>query len=369
MPESADKQSHPMIREGRFWLVQLIVWSAFAALEISGAIESRQADGIEIVLNDIALKAMIPTSLGFTITSIFRFILLRVQHFDEKRFVAVAVGICLVGSVVYAIGHYEMKYLLGFHATSQLSEWRNWLSHAPSRLVILGGWTSVYVALTFISETVRNRSRMGELETAAAKARSEMLRYQVNPHLLFNALNTVSGHVLNKDTASADEAIQSLSDLLRFSLSDDEATSISLDQEIHRLRLYLAVEQTRFGETLKTDFSIPDELRAVELPPFLLQPLVENAMKHGISKSTEGGLIEVRAEKAGEDIHIIVRDEISKGSLDMETKPAPVSLGVGLKNVTERLAMFYGDAARLDIIEDTDQSFAVRVVLPAGMSA
>jgi len=350
----------------RFWLVQALVWSAFAVNKCLSTLEFQRTNGLDIDLHTAIVKALLTATLGFAITSAFRLLFMRVATGNERRFFAITVAACLVGSVVFAFTQYELKYILGLTHNNPLLAWRSWFGLAPSRLVVLGAWTSVYVSLTFASEAARHRARTRELETAAATARSEMLRYQVNPHLVFNALTTVSGHVLNKDMEAADRAIQSLSRLLRYSLSDGDATSITLEQEIERVRLYLDVERTRFGDKLKTEFDIPETLRSVRLPPLLLQPLVENAMKHGLGRSTEGGVIQIRAANSGDRTIILVRNVTAPTALGDadDSGEGRVSFGLGLKNVKERLTMFFEGDASLEVVERTDTTFAVELNFP-----
>jgi len=359
------KQLNTIPSGRRFWVAQFIFWGAFWALTVSQSIEFQRANDLMVIPARVTSMALMPAGLGFAITTAFRFIFIRVRHLDEKRFLIIAAVACLIGSVIFAIGHFELKHIFGIYETSQITDWRRWLHYAPSRFIILASWTTAFLYLLFSGETTRQRARLSELETAAAMARSEMLRYQVNPHLLFNALTTVSGHVLNDDMRSADTSIQSLSDLLRISLSDGEATSISLEQEISRLRLYLDVERTRFGDNLKTRFHIPEELKDVKLPPLLLQPLVENAMKHGISRSTKGGIITVDASQEGDIISITVRNEMPGDGLVEHGAAKEDSFGVGLKNVSERLDMFFDGETSFEIIENGNTSFAVKLTFTA----
>lgn len=361
---TTDKKAGNFLDGYRFWIIQIIVWSAFAILEIYQGIEFRRGNDLPIDMGELFKKSTYSTLPGFVVTSAFRLLFVRIVHWPERRFIAAAIIACVVGSLAFAIGQYWLKWLYGYVDQSPLGTWRHWLAFAPSRFVLLGVWTSVYVSIVFLSEAMHHRARTKELETAAAQARSEMLRYQVNPHLLFNALNTVSGHVLNKDLTSADKAIQSLSRLLRFSLSDGEAASINLEQEIFRVKLYLDVEQTRFGDELEIAFDIADEMKSVELPPLLLQPLVENAMKHGLSRSSKGGKVSIVAHAQGDDGVISVRNEIPENGFDENGGGKAVCFGLGLKNVEERLAMFFDGKTSLTVTENTKCAFAVELRFP-----
>ncbi|WDI30164.1 histidine kinase [Hyphococcus flavus] len=349
----------------RFWIAQLIFWTVFWAFDVLQGLEYRRLNELDPAVTATLLKSLMPTGLGLTITSCFRYLFVRIRHYDEKLFITVAFIACVLGSFIFAAGHYELKHIFGIYDSTQIFYWKKWGAYAPSRFIILAIWTGLFLYLLYAGEAARQRARLSELETAASRARSEMLRYQVNPHLLFNALNTVSGHVLNNDMQTADRAIQSLSDLLRCSLSDGDATSITLEQEIARVGLYLDVERTRFGDDLKTRFIIPDELKNIQLPPLLLQPLVENAMKHGLSRSAKGGEITVSARQHDGHTQIVVRNEIPENSLLDYSAEKPASFGVGLKNVAERLDMFFDGDTSLEITEDTKLAFSVVLTFPS----
>jgi len=128
----------------------------------------------------------------------------------------------------------------------------------------------------------------------------------------------------------------------------------------------LDVERTRFGDKLKTEFDIPETLRSVRLPPLLLQPLVENAMKHGLGRSTEGGVIQIRAANSGDRTIILVRNVTAPTALGDadDSGEGRVSFGLGLKNVKERLTMFFEGDASLEVVERTDTTFAVELNFP-----
>lgn len=352
------------LRAHAFWLAQIIAWTCFAALEVMNYADYAATSGVEPDFGEATLKALIPATLGLAVTSGAHAVLRRRRADTEAAFIATAIGLWLAGSAAFAIGHIEAKIAFGYHAAEPFTAWRSWLRNWPSKVVLLGGWTSVYVALTFARETARQRARLRELEATATRARSDMLRHQVNPHLLFNTLNTISAHVLNRDLGQADVAIQRLSDLLRANLSDADAACVTVEQEIERARLYLEVERTRFGDVLDVAINVPPELRAARVPPLLLQPLVENAMKHGVARCVDGGRITLSASRDGDRVRLEVRDELNGPRAELSRPQTPESFGLGLRNVRERLALHFNGEAALEVVAHEPTRFVVRLTFP-----
>jgi signal transduction histidine kinase len=181
-----------------------------------------------------------------------------------------------------------------------------------------------------------------EAQNMATAARLAALRYQLNPHFLFNTLNAVSSAVVNHRIEEAESMLSRLADFLRVTLAADPQAMIPLEDELETLHAYLAIEGERFRDRLGVKFVCPDRLMQAELPSFLLQPLVENAIKHGVSRTTRTVTLRVEAMQDGEDLVVIVEDD--GGGRPSETP----STGVGLVNVRQRLEVLYGPRGVLE---------------------
>jgi len=201
-------------------------------------------------------------------------------------------------------------------------------------------WAVLYVALSYATR-VRQAERSAALYRAAAQsAQLRALRYQINPHFLFNTLNSLSTLILRQRNADAERMIMNLAAFFRTSLTGDPTEDVTLAEEIRTQRLYLDIEQNRFPERLLVTIDVPPELEAAMVPGFILQPLVENAIKYGVSRSTNPVTIAIRARI--EDGMLVV-SVVDDGCPSTE---APSGTGVGLRNVTDRLAArFDGDAS------------------------
>src|SRR5690606_32395908 len=146
--------------------------------------------------------------------------------------------------------------------------------------------------------------QLSKLETQASTAQLAMLRYQLNPHFLFNTLNSISTLVLLKQTERANAMLSRLSSFLRYTLANEPTAQVTLEQEVETLKLYLEIEKMRFESRLRTHFTIDETVSKARLPSLLLQPLVENAIKYAVTPQEEGADISVEARLAGERVQI-----------------------------------------------------------------
>ena len=245
-------------------------------------------------------------------------------------------------------------------------------------LTLLGAWSALYYAINFFLQVEEQNDQLLRLENQATSAQLAMLRYQLNPHFLFNTLNSISTLVLLKQTEPANAMLSRLSSFLRYTLTNEPAGRVTLAQEIETLKLYLDIERMRFEDRLRTRFDIADEAREALLPSLLLQPLVENAIKYAVTPLEEGAEITVSAQLIGPVLRITVSDTgpgLQSAPDPIRLDPTrlsavnadtgdPVSTGVGLANIRDRLAQAYGEEQRFDIQDAPEGGFAVVIELP-----
>jgi len=180
-------------------------------------------------------------------------------------------------------------------------------------------------------------------QSVARNAKIKMLRYQLNPHFLCNTLNAINSLIECEFSEKAQKMTVQLSKFLRYSLDNNPDTKIALEFEITALNLYLEIEKTRFGERLKLDFKISDEAKLALIPSLLLQPIIENSMKHVIAKNEEGGTISLWADVIDEMLVLELSDTGSGTRVDGNKMKGKASRGVGLRNIDERLKVLYAD--------------------------
>ncbi len=202
-------------------------------------------------------------------------------------------------------------------------------------------WAIVVIALAYSRELGDRDRRIVEVEALAQRAQLRALRYQVNPHFLFNALNATAALVTARQNDRAEEMLANLADFLRASLETDPLDDIALGAELDYARLYLQIEQVRFSDRLRVQIDVPADLRGARVPSLILQPLFENAVKHAVSPATRLVTIRASARRTGDMLEVEVAD-------DGSGQGAPATgMGVGLANIAQRLAARFGDAAGL----------------------
>ena len=240
-------------------------------------------------------------------------------------------------------------------------------------LTLLGTWSALYYAINFFLQIEEQADRLERLEAQATGAQLAMLRYQLNPHFLFNTLNSISTLVLLKQTEPANAMLTRLSSFLRHTLISQPGGKVTLAQEVETLKLYLGIERMRFEERLRTEFDIEPAAAQACLPSMLLQPLVENAIKYAVSPQEEGARISLSARLVGNRLRIAVSDT-GPGLQQGQMRPSlplaltgdgqAVSTGVGLANIRNRLAQAYGDDHLFEIRTPPEGGFTVIIEIP-----
>ncbi|WP_051504414.1 sensor histidine kinase [Sphingomonas jaspsi] len=209
---------------------------------------------------------------------------------------------------------------------------------------LFAAWCAFFIAMTEQKRTRAAEARVAAAETAAHAAQVRALRYQVNPHFLFNTLNSLSSLVMSGRSDRAEDMLMALSTFFRTSLSIDPSADVSLAEEISLQRLYLDIEKVRFPERLKVSIDIPKELEDARVPALILQPLVENAIKYGVSTTTSQVDLIIRARPLdGGRMQLDVTNRIAgTDPATTPTRPTHEGTGTGLSNVCQRLAAHFG---------------------------
>lgn len=215
-----------------------------------------------------------------------------------------------------------------------------------------------YLLIEFVRARAAERRGL-ESQLMAREAQLRMLRSQIDPHFLFNSLNSISA-LTTIDGARAREMTLQLASFFRQSLGMEANTRVTLDEELVLMRHFLAIEQVRFGERLRVEETITAAAGACLVPPMIVQPLVENAIKHGISALTEGGAIRIEADCAGSQLRIVISNDIDADGTDS----GKTGTGVGLANVRQRLAGFYQHEAAVHWAA-RGEVFRVELSMPA----
>jgi hypothetical protein len=232
------------------------------------------------------------------------------------------------------------------------------------------GWSAFYLAYQAQAEALSAQRRVADAESAAQAAQVRALRYQVNPHFLFNTLNSLSSLVMTGRTDRAETMLLALSTFFRTSLSFDPGADVSLAEEIDLQRLYLDIEMARFPDRLTVEIDVPPDLEHARLPALLLQPIVENAIKYGVSKSRKAVLVRIAARRLADNrMSLEISNRLKNGGKDELPAATHEGTGLGLANVCQRLDARWGNRANCRYGPMTGGGYKVALTMPVEINA
>lgn len=281
-------------------------------------------------------------------------------HLISRTLIHIALSI--IFSALWAAGGTLLKLLLqpdsfkhgvGTYAVG----W--FMGTLPFGCAVYLGMVGVEHAIKYFTEARAREVQLARLAEQLTTARLSALKSQLNPHFLFNALNTITVLMREGDTAGATRVMEQLSDVLRLTLSRNNENEVTLEDEIELVRQYLEVERARFSDRLRPQFDIANDTLFAAVPSFALQHLVENAVRHGIARRSDAGRITIAAHREGDMLDLTVTDDgpgIADGAADAD--------GHGLANTRERLRTLYGDRASLEVRAAPGGGTSARMRIP-----
>ena len=279
--------------------------------------------------------------IGGMFTLPLRYLYRRVWEMAPWKLILTILGASyLVGTlwgVIQNFSYWEF-YKFGYRP----DEWIWYFRNTLGSFYIVLCWSGLYFGIKYYQMLQKEKQKALQAANMANEAQLKMLRYQLNPHFLFNTLNAISTLVLCQENKTANGMVTKLSDFLRYSLHTDPIKKVPLKQEIKALSLYLDIERIRFEDRLNVEWLIADEAKKALVPSLLLQPLIENAIKYAIAANTHGGLIRIVAKTFGPDLLLEVSDD-GPGLGSNNTNLDSNGEGVGIANTKERLFTLYDD--------------------------
>ncbi|MCK9540761.1 MAG: histidine kinase [Novosphingobium sp.] len=348
-----------------FWRLQLAGWSGAMLLRTMSSLANAQPLSFLVLV-------LIATITGFSISLVLAVIY---RQLITKRPLVTWGLTALVLPFAVALHAFIDAWVIGlYRSDSEAGFAQLFIGVFYLDATLLGAWTALYYAVNFFLQVEEQNDRLIRLETQATSAQLAMLRYQLNPHFLFNTLNSISTLVLLKQTEPANAMLSRLSSFLRYTLINEPSGRVTVAKEIETLKLYLDIERMRFEDRLRTTFRVDPATEALLLPSLLLQPLVENAIKYAVSPQESGAEITIATQLVGQMLRITVSDTgpgLQTSSADNRLSGVtfdggePVSTGVGLANIRDRLAQAYGDEHRFETVDPPEDGFAVVIEIPA----
>ncbi|WP_438729994.1 sensor histidine kinase [Parasphingorhabdus sp. DH2-15] len=345
-----------------FWNLQTAGWAGAMLLRVIPGVFNGQGFAF---LATIVTNTIIGYSISLVISVIFQTLINRRPIITWS----ISLAALIIATVIYATLDAWIVSL--FRQDSETPFTVLLLGVFFFDLMLLGAWSALYFAINYFLQVEEKADQLMRMENQATSAQLAMLRYQLNPHFLFNTLNSISTLVLLKETEPANAMLSRLSSFLRYTLVNEPSGRVTVAQEVETLKLYLDIEKMRFEERLRPVFDIDPQTSDAMLPSLLLQPLVENSIKYAVTPLEEGADIVVKTRLVGERLRITVSDTgPGLQDNDAQRKMAVKSTGVGLTNIRDRLAQAYGDDHRFEIRSKRDISgFAVLIDIPCERKA
>lgn len=323
-----------------YWVAQFSGWLAYCTL-VAVSIFTSNPEDIDL---DFFLSILAIVVFGIAVTHGQRYFFIKMGWLDRKLppLIPRLLISSFLSSVILTFILILYNRILLEEPTDDSIEFSRVLINVISLWILILFWNAIYFTYHFFQKS-RNQE-IANLELVASNREGELknLRSQLNPHFLFNSLNSIRA-LVDIEPAKAKKSITTLSSLLRQSLQFGRENLVTMEQEVGLAKSYLELEKIRFEERLNIEWNLEDSLNQFEIPPFSLQMLVENAIKHGISELKEGGDVIVKTFKSKDGVHLRVENS---GSLKHVS-----DLGVGIQNIKRRLQLQFGAGASFEIKE------------------
>jgi two-component system LytT family sensor kinase len=349
----------------RFWLCQLTGWTGYSLVTF-----------LSITLIDdlvswphighIVMSAILGMFTSWPLRSLYqRTFPLTLTH----RLIIASLALAVL-AFVWTI----LRVLVFAWLVDEPAVWREFNYWYFGSLFVFLSWTVLYYAVKYYELLTLEHQKLLEesalkneekyrrqvAESSARDAQLQMLRYQLNPHFLFNTLNAINALVKLKENNKAQDMIQGLSKFLRHSLDEEVGQNVRLDKELESLELYLNIEKTRFEDRLTLVFDIDPLARKALVPSLILQPLIENSMKYAIAASEEGGTVCVRACVLKDQLQL----EVTDSGPGMDTTTADQERGIGLRNTLDRLETLYGSDYTFETTNSKPSGLTILIRIP-----
>lgn len=333
-----------------YWICQIVGWQAYAVINIFAYYGINEYFDEKQIIGEVILRA----AVNIIITHFFRLLLIKKGwlRFKWQRLFPIISLFILIMTVFNFISLYAFTTLWDPESIpKELPDYFRWLIEP---YVIYTLWCIIYFTFHYFERY--NKSL--QYEVAINEFELNNLKTQLNPHFIFNALNSIRA-LVDEDPKKSKLAITQLSNILRNSLILDKKKLISFDDEIKTVKDYLELELVRYEERLHVIYNIAPESVDFNIPPMMIQTLVENGIKHGVSKLTEGGTIAIKTQVTNHTLEIEIRN-----SGQYKNKETNGEMGFGLQNTIKRLDLIYGDQASFSIQNENNETVLTQLVIP-----
>jgi two-component system LytT family sensor kinase len=345
-----------MLRKiSKYWLCQLIGWIAYAGINVFFylTLTTKKIDHFYLLI-------LIDILLGILVTHLMRMVIKEYKYLEKpipRQIISFGI-LTIIFAIVYACSDVGTEKLLDIKDTmsSDISLWNEIARNAISNFFIFFIWNLIYYTYHYIEYNRRQVLNTLKLQAVVKELELKTIKSHINPHFIFNALNSIRA-LVDENPPRARTAITELSNILRSSMKTEKLETVALENELDIVKDYLALEQMRFEERLKVEMNINEDTLEMPVPPMMLQTLVENAIKHGISKKESGGTIRIISDIKNNRHELIVQNS---GQLNGHINDE----GFGVKSTQDRLNLLYQGKATFTLINLNDDMVQSKITMP-----
>ena len=340
----------------RYWVFQLMGWGIFGLINLSFAFFFNRLD------QSLIYRVIFYVEIGILFSHIMRLILRKadvlMKSLQQQVIIFIFLTVIFAFFIASVVSPFEDICNVRFNVKGYKIAYRDLLyMNSGLFFTLLLIWNFIYFMYHFIMKSRKQQLDTIKLEALVKKLELETIKAHINPHFIFNSLNSIRA-LIDENPARARTAITELSNILRSSLQVEKGETVSLEQELKIVRDYLALENMRFEDRLRVEYDIDEDTLRQQVPPMMLQTLVENAIKHGISKQLRGGLVKIISDFKENYHELSVQNT---GHLNGSAS----SSGFGISSTQDRLDLLYGEDAKFEIKQVNPNLVEARVLIPA----
>jgi two-component system LytT family sensor kinase len=343
----------------RYWLFQLGGWGAFALINLFFAFVFSRLD------ENLLFRIVFDVEIGVLFSHLMRHVVRRsdllMKSLQQQVIVFIFLTIIFAFFIASVISPFEDFCSIRYNAKGQKIPYRD-LLYLNSGLffTLLLIWNFIYFMYHFVMKSRKQQLDTIKLESLVKKLELETIKAHINPHFIFNSLNSIRA-LIDENPARARTAITELSNILRSSLNAEKGETVSFANELKIVKDYLALENMRFEDRLRVEYEIDEGTLGQQVPPMMLQTLVENAIKHGISKQIRGGIVKITSDFTNNYHELTVQNT---GYLNGRSS----SRGFGLSSTQDRLNLLYGEKAKFEIKQVNPDLVEAKILIPVTLN-
>ncbi|RPD47466.1 MULTISPECIES: sensor histidine kinase [Chitinophagaceae] len=338
----------------RYWAFQIIGWGTFALINIFFAFL------FNMFSERFLYRLIFYIEIGIIFTHLMREAIhkmgLVMKSLQQQIFIFIILAVVFDLFLVAVQTPFEL--ICGLLSKEKMQEPLHWrfLTNFTSSMPLLFIWNLIYFMYHYVEKSRKQQMDTIKLEALVKELELKTIKAHINPHFIFNALNSIRA-LIDENPSRARKAVTELSNILRSSLQAEKGETVSFQEELKIVKDYLALEHMRFEDRLQVDYEVDDATLTQPVPPMMLQTLVENAIKHGISKQMQGGMVKIHSGNRGSYHELVIQNT---GHLN----GGATSGGFGLSSTQDRLSLLYGDRARFEIKQASPTLVEAKVLIP-----